>query len=170
MMNIDSATECPTARKDQLIVKEVDGEVLVYDLQRDKAHCLNSTAALVWKYCNGQTGVSEIAKSLGDETQTVVDDRIVWLALDQLEKFDLLEIVPARPPQFMGMNRRQLVKRIGVAALALPIIISIAAPNAQAQGSLFAPGACCSNPNQCQSDSCTQNPICTGTPSTKACA
>jgi hypothetical protein len=31
----------PTARKDQLIVKELDDETLVYDLERDEAHCLN---------------------------------------------------------------------------------------------------------------------------------
>src|SRR3989442_15786012 len=81
-MNKDSVPKFPRARKDQLIVKEVDGEVLVYDLRCDKAHCLNSTAGLVWKYCDGKSGVAEIAKSLGDETQTVVDDRIVLLALD----------------------------------------------------------------------------------------
>src|SRR6266571_4556339 len=36
----------PLARKEGLVVKEVSGEVLLYDLDRDKAHCLNQTAAL----------------------------------------------------------------------------------------------------------------------------
>jgi hypothetical protein len=159
----------PRARKDQLIVKELDGEVLVYDLKRDKAHCLNSTAGLVWKCCDGKSSVSEIAKSLGDETQTIVDDRIVLLALDQLEKFRLLEDVPIKPAYLEGVSRRELVRRVGFAALALPVIVSISAPTAQAQGSLLPPGACCTNPNQCASNGCSQNPICTGSPSTKAC-
>jgi hypothetical protein len=35
-MNKDSIALLPAARKDELIIKELDGEVLVYDLQRDK--------------------------------------------------------------------------------------------------------------------------------------
>jgi len=48
-MNNHHPAQLPLARKDQLIVKEVDDEVLVYDLKTDQAHCLNKTAALVWK-------------------------------------------------------------------------------------------------------------------------
>ncbi len=43
----------PLARKADLVTKEVADEVLVYDLKSHKAHCLNQTAALVWKYCDG---------------------------------------------------------------------------------------------------------------------
>ena len=44
----------PVARTESLIVKEVDGETLVYDLTTDKAHCLNDTATRVWKNCDGR--------------------------------------------------------------------------------------------------------------------
>ena len=169
-MNKDSVPRFPRARKDQLIVKEVDGEVLVYDLRSDKAHCLNSTAGLVWKQCDGKRGVAEIAKSLGDETQTVVDDRIVLLALDQFEKFHLLEDVPVKPAYLAGMKRRELVRRIGIGALALPLIISITAPTALAQAS--GTNICCNSPGDCTpSLTCRQSPTCIGIagPSTKAC-
>jgi len=169
-MNKDSVTKFPKARKDQLIVKEVDGEVLIYDLRSDKAHCLNSTAGLVWKYCDGKRGVAEIAKSLGDETQTVVDDRIVLLALDQFEKFHLLEDVPIKPAYLAGMKRRELVRRIGIGALALPLIISITAPTALAQAS--GTNICCGSPGDCTPGlTSRQSPTCIGIagPSTKAC-
>ena len=41
----------PSKRTGRLIVREIPGEVLVYDLVRDKALCLNQTAAAVWNLC-----------------------------------------------------------------------------------------------------------------------
>ena len=162
----------PLARKESLIVKELDGETLIYDMERDKAHCLNSTAALVWKNCDGQRTVSQLRELIEKDAGSPVPEEMVWLALDQLENFKLLAETPAKPFQLTGMSRRSLVKRIGFAALALPVIISISAPPAQAQASLLGPGSCCNNPTECQSASCNQNPVCTGIPgpSTKACA
>ena len=160
-MKNDRPNQLPKARKEKLIVKELPNEVLIYDLERDKAHCLNHTAGLVWKYCDGKTGVSEIAKSLGDQGKAAVDDRIVWLALDELEKFHLLENAPVRPGHLAGMSRRQLVRNIGFAALALPVIISIAAPTAQAQASCPPPCATpgCIPPN-CPCSPNGTNPLC----------
>ena len=162
----------PLARKESLIVKELDGETLVYDMERDKAHCLNNTAALVWRNCDGQRTVAQLREVVEKNAGSPVPEEMVWLALDQLENFKLLVETPAKPFQLTGMSRRSLVKRIGFAALALPVIISISAPPAQAQASLLPPGSCCGNPTQCQSNSCNQNPTCTGipAPSTKACA
>jgi len=148
-MNKDSIALLPAARKDELIVKELDGEVLVYDLQRDKAHCLNSTAGLVWKHCNGRNSVSEIANFVGDETKTFVDERIVRLALDELEKFHLLEDAPAKPAHWAGMNRRQLIRNVGFAALAMPVILSIAAPTVQAASSCAPSNGACGANGQC---------------------
>jgi hypothetical protein len=42
----------PRARLDCLS-REFGEEVLLYDLQRDVGHCLNSTAAAIWKLCDG---------------------------------------------------------------------------------------------------------------------
>ena len=166
------AEKWPLARTDALIIKEFADETLVYDLTTDKAHCLNLTAAQVWKACNGERTIAELCEFIEAETGSSVKQEMVWLALDQLETFKLLDNAPVRSFQLTGMSRRSLVKRIGIAALALPVIISISAPSAQAQGSLLAPGACCGNPSQCQSNSCNQNPTCVGVPapSTKACA
>lgn len=62
-MNKDRSKQLPKARQSQLIVKDLPDEVLVYDLDRDKAHCLNHTAGMVWKNCDGKSNVTEIAAS-----------------------------------------------------------------------------------------------------------
>ena len=43
----------PTARKNGSVMQEMPDEILIYDLDTNKAHCLNETSALVWKACNG---------------------------------------------------------------------------------------------------------------------
>jgi hypothetical protein len=159
----------PLARKESLVIKELPDETLVYDMNRDKAHCLNSTAALVWKNCDGQRTITQLRELLEGQVGSPVPMEIVWLALDQLENFHLLDNAALKHFHLAGMSRRSLVKRAGFAVLALPVIFSIMAPPAQAQGSLLPPGTCCQNPNECQSSSCVQSPACVGLPSTKAC-
>ena len=58
----------PLARKRGLVVRELPEEVLVYDLDTHKALCLNRTAALVWKCCDGQTGIEGMLRALRAET------------------------------------------------------------------------------------------------------
>ena len=146
----------PLARKDALVVKELHDELLVYDLKRDKAHCLNPTAARVWKRCDGKLAVTDMARLLEKELKLPANDEIVWLALQQLDKFHLLQeqtmAATARP----GLSRRELMRSIGVSALLLPAIISITAPPAaQAQSCLATESACTSN-TQCCSQCCAQ--------------
>jgi hypothetical protein len=160
----------PIARKTSLIIKELPNETLVYDLETDQAHCLNETAARVWKSCDGRQTVTQLRESMEKETNSPVPEEMTWLALEQLENFKLLETPVNQPTHLSGMSRRQMIRLVGTAAIAVPVITSIVAPRpAQAQ-SLLPPGACCGNPNQCASNSCTQNPICASSPSTKACA
>jgi hypothetical protein len=162
----------PLARTESLIIKELADETLVYDSNNDKAHCLNPTAALVWKNCDGKQTVDQLRELMEHEAGAAVPEEMIWLALDQLASFNLLAEAPAKPVALAGLNRRTLVKRIGFAAIALPVILSIAAPPAHAQGSKFGTGVCCTQNSQCASGSCTQAPTCTGGipgPSTKAC-
>ncbi len=127
-MTIHSSDQSPRARKDRLIIKELADETLVYDLDNDKAHCLNETSSRVWNLCDGQRSVSDISQILAAQAKTDANDAVVWLALDQLKKFNLLEVVPTVPRHLAGLNRRQLVRNVGLAALALPVIMSIASP------------------------------------------
>src|SRR6266849_5376674 len=74
---VQNSSQLPKARKDKLIIKELDDETLVYDLDRDKAHCLNTTAARVWKHCDGTTTVGEIAASLSGGATTEPNENVV---------------------------------------------------------------------------------------------
>lgn len=71
-MKTQSLEFLPKARCEALITKEVDGELLVYDRSRDKAHCLNESAAAIWKLCDGRTTPAEIASKLGSSPTGVL--------------------------------------------------------------------------------------------------
>jgi hypothetical protein len=134
----------PRAREEGIVVKELADEVLVYDTNQYKAHCLSQTAALVWKNCNGRRTVPEIAEILRKQTGTQAD-QVVWYALDQLGRADLLEGRVKRPANTPVYSRRQLLGRIGVAALlSVPLIVSIPVP-----ASASAATVPCVNENQC---------------------
>jgi hypothetical protein len=117
----------PTARKTGLVVQEVPNEVLVYDLETNKAHCLNSTASIVWKACDGTNSVTDIASIVASESGAKISDDLVWLAIDQLNENSLLETEVKA--EFAGKSRRDAIKKIGLASMiALPIVASLIAP------------------------------------------
>jgi hypothetical protein len=137
----------PLARKEGLVVQEMPEEVLVYDLNTNKAHCLNKSAAAVWKNCDGTKSVSDIAALLKMELKSSVSEDFVWLAIDQLAKDDLLEQKLNSP--ISGLSRREVMRRVGLASLvALPFVSSLIAPKAAQAGSLCQAVACtCSATN-----------------------
>ena len=154
----------PTARQDGLIVNTLEGETLVYDRERDEAHCLNQTAALVWKHCDGRTTVDDIAIRVGVEQNEFVDPKVVWLALAQLRKRRLLlERIPRPVSRLIRprISRRELAFKLGqVMVIALPLITTIAAPMPTSAASCTN----CSPPTtQCCPPGC---PCTTGTAST----
>ena len=120
-------SQCPKARKSGLVVQEMPDEVLVYDLNSNKAHCLNQTAATVWRACDGNNTVSDIATSFGKGSED-----LVWLAIDQLVE--------------KGQSRREVIKKIGLASIiAVPMVASLVAP----QNALAASSCHCVNNVQC---------------------
>ena len=142
----------PLARKDGLVIKELPDEVLVYDLDSDHAHCLNQTAAFVWQHCDGRNTTKQIARKLGQQFDCSVDEKIVWLALDRLARNHLLETQPVPPQKIQGMNRRAVVRALGL--VAVPVVTSIVAPTPAQTGSCLHAGSLCSTNTQCCSGSC----------------
>lgn len=147
----------PTARKSELISKEVSGELIVYDRESDRVHCLNSTAAFVWTHCDGRTSVARMARMLEDETKVAVEPEIVLYALEELNKSKLLdESYRAIAPK-QALSRRA-VMRLGVAtALAIPLISSVVAPTAAQAASCLPSGSGCASDSACCSNSCVDN-------------
>lgn len=159
--------QAPRARKEGLLVQELHGEVLVYDLERDKAHCLNPTAALIWQQCNGQTSIEEMTRLLENSLSTPIDEDVIWCALNQLEKDHLLEQPILLPKETERISRRELVRRLGIgAAVSLPLVTSIIAPSVAYAGSVCNQGAPCTTSADCSS-ACTGG--CQGTAPNKIC-
>jgi len=119
----------PVARKNELVIQEMQDEILVFDVKSNKAHCLNQTASAVWKYCDGTNSVLEIKRLLEVQTGSNISEDLVWFAIDQLNDRKLLETEFEN--KFAGQSRRDVLKKIGLAAVvALPIVASITAPSA----------------------------------------
>ena len=150
----------PKARRNQIVIKKLANETLVYDERNHQAHCLNETAAFVWKHCDGRTTVPKMARLLERELKAAVPEQIVWLAIKQLEESHLLNVSPLRPAGFTQTSRRDLIRTLGVAAVAVPIITSLAAPRAAAAATPPPPPPCraqgffCSPPNNTQANCC----------------
>lgn len=149
----------PAARRAELVIQEVESETLIYDLESHKAHCLNHTAALVWKHCDGKHTAGQVARKVEAELGEKVSTEVIWLAVDQLEKRGLLEEPVGIGYGAAGMSRRELTRRLGIAAalVALPLITSINAPAAiQAVSGCGRGGAPCggANPPCCAGFNC----------------
>ena len=141
----------PRARVDCLS-RELDDEVVIYDPQRHEGHCLNSTAAAVWKLCNGNNSPSQIAGIVSRQLSARVDGPIVQLALEGLADAHLLVEPKA---MVVSPSRRVAIRRIGIAAaVALPLITSIVAPTPAHAVTCFPDGHPCSSPAQCCSRIC----------------
>jgi len=107
--------------------EETGGEMLVYNLERHRVHCLNDTAVRIWKLCSGTRTVNQIAAGLPMELHPRSRELVVRNAIGQLARLGLIETNNDAP----NISRRELAKRIGIgaaAAVALPLVTTIVAP------------------------------------------
>ena len=139
-------------------------EVLVYDLDTNRAHCLNLSAGFVWKACDGKNSIGDIVRQFESAGNGKVTEDFVWLAIDQLDENDLLDDGTATH-HFVGLSRRQVLKKIGLASMvALPIISSLVQPpNALSSvNCACVSNASCANPSMgaCPGRTCNANGVC----------
>ena len=155
----------PLCRIENIVVQDIDGEVLIYDLIENKAFCLNRTSALVWQACDGNRTVAEITDWLGKQLNSTVSEDVVWLALDQLSKENLVQKEYRPNERFSGLSRREVIRKIGLTSvIALPLITSLVAPLAiHANSACVAGGTClCNAPSaNRQGQICTASVPCT---------
>lgn len=127
----------PVSRKKDLVMQKLSGELLIYDLEVNRAFCLNRTSALVWDLCDGERSVQTISKSLSATLKQNVTEDLVLLALDQLNKENLLENKRDTAKQFIGFSRREVIRRAALTSVVtLPLISSLVAPRAAAAQSI----------------------------------
>jgi len=151
----------PRSRKDSLVVQEIDGEVLIYDLNDNKAFCLNKTSAIIWELCDGQRSPAEIESLASNKLKSPAGEGLIWLALTQLKKENLLENDVAAPAEYKGLSRREVIKRVGLGSVvAIPIVSSLVAPTGATAASAFALQATCTSSPQCSpaAPTCASDP------------
>ncbi len=131
----------PKAATGDRVVQETGDELLIYDLDSNRAVCLNKTAALVWQNCDGKTDITKITERVEKKLGQLIDPDLVHFALGQLHREGLLVNGETLPDRFAGLSRREVVKRIGFGSLvALPIVSAIVAPQAAFAQSCVNPG------------------------------
>ena len=117
----------PQARSEQLVVRQLVEETLVFDLERNKAHCLNRTVALIWRHCDGTRSTAALAEILQDQLDVADAEALVHLAVEQLGRRNLLAEPPGPVPADARSSRRETLKKLAAAAVALPLVMTITA-------------------------------------------
>lgn len=143
----------PQIRTTDLIEQGADKELLVYDLQINKAYSLNETSSVVFRACDGTTSFEDLRR------EYKYSDDLIYLTLDELKKNNLIEGEYNSP--FAGMNRREVFRKVGIASMiVLPIVAGLVAPLAANAASVCvaptgrANGSACSQSCQCNSGCC----------------
>jgi hypothetical protein len=147
----------PRARTEKLVTQQLADEVLIYDLERHRAHSLNRAAALIWRHCNGSTPVAEIAQRLQQELGTPVKDEAIWLVLNRLSRAHLLQERVQYPAAQDRSTRRVMLRHmaaVGGVALVSSIVVPGAMAATIAPECISGPTTCCGSPN------CTNNNAC----------
>ena len=57
-------------RREGFVVEDLPEATILYDRKTYRAHHLNRTASLVWRFCDGRTTTEEMAKILERELNT----------------------------------------------------------------------------------------------------
>lgn len=131
----------PRARTADVLIQELPDEIVVYDVERHRGLCLNASAALIWKHCDGRTTVAELGRLVESQLAIPAGEDVVWYALAELERGHLLD---GSVGDEAGLSRRDLVRTLGTAALlAIPTVIALNVPtpaDAQSAGPTGASG------------------------------
>lgn len=115
----------PRARQAGLLEEATGEELLLYDQDSHAAHCLSPIAACIWRHCDGEHSVTELAQFAR------ASESLVAGVLRELREKDLLaaetEVVQSTIP---GESRRESIGRVaryGAAAVSGSLIVSVTA-------------------------------------------
>jgi hypothetical protein len=137
----------PQRREEGLFIEELADETLVYDRSRHKVHCLNRTAALVWKHCDGKTSVAALDRRLRKELGVPAAEDIVRLTIEQLTKARLLQETLPQSSDVPRYSRREVARK--VASVLLPVVITVAAPTVAMAATCTPQGGNCITSSDC---------------------
>ncbi len=146
----------PLARRDGLVVRDLDDETLVYDRERHQAHCLNRTSAAVFRLCDGARSAERDRGAAGRARRSGARGKRSSRPRSGSSPTARLLVErraprsrPSRPLRPRpSTSRRELLR---LAALAVPVIASIVAPTpAQAASACVPETQCGQSENYCE--------------------
>ena len=124
-------------RKRTTVATAAGGDGLhVFDHQQQQAYALNTTSALVWQHCDGQTTPEQLMELVRQNCNVsrAQAEQLTWLTLDELGKANLLEAEVARPrPLSSKLTRRQMLTTFATAGVALAVVPMVALVTTQAR-------------------------------------
>jgi hypothetical protein len=153
-----SEAPLPRALRDGVLTTDLGDELVVYDSKQHRGHCLNRSAAVVYRSLDGQASMGDVVARLREELDGPADEDTVWMALEGLDEAQLLD-GPLDRPASRDVSRRSMLGRLGATAALVPAILSVTAPPAHAQVSATA----CAPPDTCQTFSCVGGCACVPT-------
>lgn len=145
----------PTARRERLLVYDLANEVLVYDLDRQRAHSLGPEAAAVWSWCDRRRRFSEALAGLRDRGGSEVDRDLLLAVLGRLRRARLITGAVERPSGDRATRRACLRK---LAAMGGFLVASVAIPSPSDAASCLTRRQC----RQGESVPCSGLPCCGG--------
>jgi hypothetical protein len=160
MASQNNHRSAPKAKRRDLLVEKAGKELVVYDLERVRAHCLNEAATQIWHLCNGNRTAEQIAARMTMDLDT--PSRLI-VVRDTIARLERLGLVEDADPNVLRMSRRELTRKIGIgiaAGLALPLITSIVAPSPANAASCGRTGADCPPLSCCTPRFCCPNGRC----------
>jgi hypothetical protein len=151
-----SGPDCPKAKTNNLLTEEVAGELLVFDVTNNRAHCLNASAAAIWRHCDGTRSVESLAGHLFPQLGPSDSTRLVAVGIERLSRRRLLEDSPSQA--MVDLSKRQMLKKVALVAaaagVAAPLISTVLAPTSAYAFSCMPSGMPCSASAQCCSGLC----------------
>lgn len=99
--------EFPLARTDDLLVDQVESELVIYDRNERRAHCLSALAAAVFELSDGHRSMGQLTSSVGARLGEPVAESRVEEAVAELDRLGLMVTGSAD----LGISRRHMIRK-----------------------------------------------------------
>jgi len=87
---------CLPSQREDIFRRELDGELILFDPITNVTHRLNQTAAFIYFFCDGRTGVDQLLHEYRETflIESEISERDVKHVLMSLEKLALVKYQP----------------------------------------------------------------------------
>jgi hypothetical protein len=120
------------SKKDDMLVREVGDETVIYDRSSDKFLRLNAAASIAWRHCQEEKTLHQLAICIGEELGVPADETVAELAVQELLREGLLVNIEDNYQVTPGITRRAGMQHFAAgtaASMVLPLVVSMVAPN-----------------------------------------